>query len=339
VQGSHARQPTLPPQHGNETLTLLLTRSDIAALVDADTLVEQLRVGFVAYSASPAGRALRVRSPLPGGKGTATVLFPGTHPGLPAYTVKIHAKSPDQVPAIRGVLCLHDTGSGELLAVMDSTYLTAIRTGIGGALAANVLARPDADTVAVVGAGVQGSFQLRALARMRRLRWVSVYDIDQDRAAAFARSMTHELSLPVGVAPDVTAVLRDAGVVLIATWAIAPFVLPGMLEPGAHVTTLGADEPGKAEVAADVIRASTFVCDDRTLAVELGALRGVNLGAEAIAAELGEVLAGSHPGRTSLEQITVYGAVGLAFQDAIAAWHVYEQALAAGAGQELDYLA
>ena len=318
--------------------TLLLNRSQVEALLDGDILVERLRAGFVAYSANPMGRAVRARSVLPGGTGTATVLFPGSVPGLPAYTVKVHAKFPEQRPAIRGVVCLHETGTGRLLAIMDSTYLTAMRTGIAGALAADVLARPDADTVAVVGAGVQGSFQLRALARMRRLRRVSVYDTAPDRATAFARRMAPELSLPIGVAGAVSEAVRDAGVVLAATWATTPFVLPGMLAPGTHVTTLGPDEPGKAEVSAEVVRTSLFICDDRQLAVDVGALRGVGLGAEAIAAELGDVLAGSHPGRTSPEQTTVYGGVGLAFQDAVAAWHVYEKATAAGTGQRFDYL-
>src|SRR6185503_20864309 len=105
--------------------TLLLTRSQVQTLLDPAALVEPLRAGFVAYSAKPDGRARRVRSTLPG-PGTATVLFPGTAPGVPAYTVKVHAKFPNEDPAIRGVICLHDLATGALLAVMDSTYLTAV---------------------------------------------------------------------------------------------------------------------------------------------------------------------------------------------------------------------
>jgi ornithine cyclodeaminase len=156
--------------------TLLLTRSEVESLLDPTALVEPLRAGFIHYSSNAAGRARRVRSNLPG-PGTATVLFPGTAPGVPAYTVKVHAKFPAETPAIRGVLCLHDLASGELLAVMDSTYLTAVRTGLAGALAAHVLARPDADVVAVIGAGVQGTHQLRALATLRSLSRVHVYDV------------------------------------------------------------------------------------------------------------------------------------------------------------------
>jgi ornithine cyclodeaminase len=252
-------------------------------------------------------------------------------PGLGIYTVKVHAKFPENAPAIRGVICLHDAGTGTLLAIMDSTYITAIRTGIAGALAAHALARADASTVAVIGAGVQGSFQLRALAGLRQLRHVIVYDIDAGRAVAFATRMGEELSLPIEPADDPVLAIKRADIILAATWSTTPFILSGMLKSGAHVTTLGADEPGKAEVSSDVIRSSLFVCDDRQLAVEMGALRGVGLGAEVIGAELGEVLGGSHPGRTSDEQCTIYGGVGLAFQDAVAAWQVYEHAVSGDA--------
>ena len=121
--------------------TLLLNRSQVLDLLDPDRLTEQLRTGFIAYSATPNDRALRVRGSLPGAQGTATVLFPGTASGLPAYSVKVHAKFPQQDPAIRGVLCLHDIATGALLAVMDSTHLTAIRTGTAGALFDNAASR------------------------------------------------------------------------------------------------------------------------------------------------------------------------------------------------------
>jgi ornithine cyclodeaminase len=222
---------------------------------------------------------------------------------------------------------------------MDSTHLTAVRTGLTGALAAHVLARPDADSAAVVGAGVQGTHQLRALAALRPLRRAWAYDVVPGRAATYARAMAGELGIPVEPAASLAAAARDADMILTATWAREPFLLPGMLAPGTHVTTLGPDEPGKAEVAAEVIRTALFVCDDRELAVEMGALSGVGLGPDAVGAELGDVLGGLHPGRTSPEQLTVYGGVGLAFQDAIAAWAAYEAARARGVGREMDFFA
>jgi len=317
--------------------TLLLTRSEVERALDVPVLAAALRAAFAAYSIDTGARALRVRASLPG-PGSATVLFPGAVAGIPAYTVKVHAKFPAERPAIRGVLCLHDAGSGALLAVMDSTHLTAVRTGLAGALAAHTLARADADTVAIVGAGVQGEHQLRALVGLRPVRRVWAYDTDAARVAAYAARMRAELSVDVEVMPTLDAAVRDAGMILAATWARAPFLFPPMLCPGTHVTTLGADEPGKCEVSADVLRDALVVCDDRALAVEMGAVGGAGLGADVIDAELGEIFAGRHPGRTSPTETSVYGGVGLAFQDLVVAWQAYQAARASGAGRTIDFL-
>jgi len=185
---------------------------------------------------------------------------------------------------------------------MDSTYLTALRTGLAGALATHVLARPEATRSRSSALASRAPISCARLATLRSVRCVQVYDVDAARGA--------ELGVPVVAAPSVAHAVHHAGIVLAATWARSPFILPGMLSPGTHVTTLGPDEPGKAEVSAKVIRDALFVCDDRALAVEMGALGGVGLGDDAVGAELGEVLGGTHPGRTTPEQVTVYGGVG-----------------------------
>jgi ornithine cyclodeaminase len=174
---------------------------------------------------------------------------------------------------------------------------------------------------------------------LRPLSGVRVYDLVTASAQAFARDLEGALGLPIRVADSVEEAVGTADIVLSATWAREPFLRLEMLKPGAHVTTLGPDEPGKAEVSAEVIQASLFVCDDRDLAVEMGAVGGVGLGESAVAAELGEVLGGRHPGRTDDAQLTVFGGVGLAFQDAVAAWAVYAAARRSGAGTEVDFLA
>jgi ornithine cyclodeaminase/alanine dehydrogenase-like protein (mu-crystallin family) len=129
--------------------------------------------------------------------------------------------------------------------------------------------------------------------------------------------------------PPLEVAVREADIILAATWARTPFLFVPMLRQGVHVTTLGADEPGKCEVAGEVLRKAVVVCDDRDLAVQMGAVGGAGLGPEVIDAELGEVLAGAHPGRTSPSEMTVFGGVGLAFQDLVVAWEVYRLAGAA----------
>ncbi len=319
--------------------TLLLTRSEVESLLEPTTLLPALRDAFRAYSLSRTTPSQRARSPLPGDtSGSVTVLFPGLTPGIPAYTVKVHAKFPQQQPAIKGVLHLHDLETGRLLAIMDSTYLTAVRTGLAGAIAADILARTDADRVAIIGAGAQGEIQLRCLALARGLRQVRVFDTLPGRAEAYAQRMGPVVGVPILPVSTVREAVQDADIIVTATWARMPFLFADMLAPGAHITTLGPDEPGKCEVDAGIIQNGLFVCDDRELAASMGAIAGAGLSAEAIHAELGEIIAGQRPGRTSNAQMTIYGGVGLAFQDLIAPWHLYQQALRQQIGREISFL-
>lgn len=176
--------------------TILLTRSEVEPLLHLPALLPQMRQAFQAYSLTRSIAAQRVRSPLPGhSASTAMLLFPGLLPDIPAYTVKVHAKFPTRRPAITGVLLLHELQTGDLLALMDSTTITAVRTGLAGAVAADVLARPNASRVALIGAGVQGRWQLRALSLVRQLSQVLIYDIVAERAETFACAMEEVLVL------------------------------------------------------------------------------------------------------------------------------------------------
>ncbi|MCW5746942.1 MAG: ornithine cyclodeaminase family protein [Alphaproteobacteria bacterium] len=322
--------------------TLLLSRAEVVRLLDPVALRGALREAFIAYSLRRSVAAQRVVVPLPqeappGSNGM--LLAPGLIDGIPAYSVKLHAKFPAQRPAIKGVLALHDLQTGDLLALMESSYLTAQRTGIAGALGTDALARPDAGTVAIVGAGAQGEGQLRALAALRPIAQVIVHDSYHAAAVAYCAKLGPDTGLAMRAEPDLRRAVAAADIVIAATWATAPFIEADMLRPGAHVTTLGPDQPGKAELSAEAIRAGRFICDDPELAVSMGALGGVGLGAEAIHAELGEVLAGHKPGRTDGRELTIFGSVGLAFQDLAAGWLVYRRARAEGLGRTVDFLA
>lgn len=299
-----------------------------------------MRDAFRAYSCSRGIPAQRVRSPLPGdGLDSATVLFPGMLAGIPAYTAKVHAKFPASQPAIRGLILLHDLATGELLAVMDSTYLTAVRTALAATTAADVLARSDARRVAIIGAGVQGEWQARLLPHVRRIERIDIYDTVAGKAEALAARLRSELTgIHAQPQPELKDAVRGAELIATATWAREPFLSHKMIDPGTHITTLGADEPGKCELSEDLIRAGLFVCDDRGLALTMGAVAGAGLGPEAIHAELADILAGVHTGRTHPEEITIYGGVGLAWQDLVVAWDVFQKAKSAGAGLKVDFL-
>jgi ornithine cyclodeaminase len=250
----------------------------------------------------------------------------------------VHAKFPGSDPAIRGLLVLHDLATGAPLAVMESSYLTALRTGLVGALGADVLASTDASTAAIIGAGAQGRAQLVALRDARPITEVRIFDSVPEAASRLAADLASQ-GLGVTVAQDLDGALHGADIVVTATWAEEPFIFRRHLRPGMHITTLGADQPGKCEVASDALRAARVIVDDRTLAVATGAVGNAGLGADAIHAELGEIVVGIKPGRLDDGEITVFASVGLAFQDLAAGWLAYRRAKELGIGTRLDFLA
>jgi ornithine cyclodeaminase len=144
--------------------------------------------------------------------------------------------------------------------------------------------------------------------------------------------------LTVAVTASLEEALDGVDAIVTATWAREPFLFKRHLRPGTHITTLGPDEPGKCEIAADALKSAIVVVDDRRLAVEMGAVGGAGLGHEVIHAELGEVLAGKRSGRTDAAQITVFASVGLAFQDLAAGWLAYTLARQHDIGRSVDLL-
>lgn len=307
-------------------MTLVLTRTDLESVLEPEACLAALRDGFrTAHAVSVAGQRVRTDLPFPG---TATALIPGLLPGVEAYTVKVNAKFPGAQPALRGVICLHGGQDGELLALLDSATVTAWRTGLAAALGTDLLAGPG-ETVGVIGAGAQAELVVRGLAALRPRSALVVHDTSADRAAAFAgRHGGRVLSCAAEVA-------AAADLVVSATWAREPLLHLADARSGHHFTSLGADEPGKAELAADLLEAATVVVDDRELATTMGALAH---GGTADAT-LGEVLRGEHPGRARAEILTVYAPVGLPWQDLALSWSAYRAAQREGIGRRVDLLA
>ncbi|CAM5305306.1 ornithine cyclodeaminase family protein [Streptomyces griseomycini] len=316
-------------------MTRVLTRSDLLSALDIGSCVEALREGFRNDDriASPGSR---VHGDLPF-PGTATVLAPGLLPGVKAYSVKVNAKFPGARPALRGVICLHRGAHGALLALLDSATVTAWRTGLAAALGTHVLTTAQGTggpVVGVVGAGAQGELMVSGLRHFRDLQDLLVHDTVADRAAHFAGRHGGRV---VGSASEVAAA---SDTVLLATWSRRP--LSGLSEtrPGQHFTTLGVDEPGKQELAADLLEASFLVVDDHSLAAAAGVLTGAD-GSTRITADasLGELLRGGRSGRATQSGITVYAPVGLPRQDLAIAWLAYRQAELNDVGSRVDLLA
>jgi ornithine cyclodeaminase len=307
-------------------MTLLLTRSDILQSLEIPAVLDALRAGFrSAVDIEP----LRIRTDLPG-PGTATALLPGLIPGIPAYTVKVNAKFPGATPALRGVVCLHDLTDGTLLALLDSSTITAWRTGLAAAIATDVLA--PAGTVGVIGTGAQAAMALAGLVALRPVDRLVVHDVAPERASEFLAQQGIP-GVAVGSPQEVAAA---AEVVVLATWSREPLLTAADVRPGSQLTTLGADEPGKVELSADLLTTARVIVDDRALVAQMGALGNVGLPAEAADATLTEVLTGAAAGRRSADEVTVYAPVGLPWQDLAVAWPVYRASQ--GDSRTIDFL-
>ncbi|TSB45884.1 ornithine cyclodeaminase family protein [Alkalicoccobacillus porphyridii] len=318
--------------------TLLLNRNEIESLLNPLELYPHLVEGFKLYSLNREIAPQRANSSLPTKDSSAMILFPGLSSNVPAYTVKVHAKFPQSSPAIKGVINLHDIETGHLLAIMDSTYITAVRTGLSCAIGTHMLANSHAKKVAIIGAGVQGQLQLRSLSYLRELTHVNVYDTNKESSKSFAHKMKEELNIPIRICKTIQETVDDCDIIILATWSREPFLFSSMIKEGIHITTLGPDEPGKCEVSAELIKKSTFVCDDKDLSIQMGAIGGAGLSKDDIYAEIGEIISEKKTGRINDKQITIYGSVGLAFQDLISAWYVYQRAKKLHKGRYMNFL-
>jgi alanine dehydrogenase len=225
------------------------------------------------------------------------------------------------LPTVSGVVLLSDAGNGRLLAALDAGAVTALRTGAAAVLAAETLARPTIAPAAVVGCGVNG----RAVARtfLARGREVVLWDTRPDAA----RLLAEELGAPASVAVDIAEALA-ADVVATVTPGNEIVFEPGSLHAGQHVSLMGADGPGKAEIAVDELLRARVVCDEWEQASHNGDIaRAVvaRLLARKEVAELGGVLLGEEEGRTAESDVTVFDSTGLAVQDLAIAAAVFER--------------
>jgi len=318
-------------------MALLLTRSDVAALLDLDTCIAAVEEAFRLHGEGGADTGvLGIHVPQGGFHIKAGVL----RLGRPSFAAKTNANFPNNpaahgLPTIQGVIVLADAELGTPLALLDSGEITTLRTGAATAVAAKYLARGDARTAAIIGCGNQGRVQLRAVRRVRPLTTVRVYDRDSGRAEAFARELAPELGLRIEVATDPAAAARSSDIVVTCTSAQQAILDVGDVAPGTFVAAVGADNPEKQELAPALLAASRVVVDVLEQAATMGDLHhaiGAGLMSRGDVTELGQIVAGRALPRGSADEVIVFDSTGMALQDVAAAAAVYERAQAVGRG-------
>jgi alanine dehydrogenase len=311
---------------------LVLTRDDVVALLDLDALVDALAGAFTDLSAGRASMPPRIAAF--SGHGLLGVM-PAYLPSANLLETKLvtlfEGNAGTELPTHQAAIAVFDPERGAMTALLDGTYITATRTAAGSALSTRVLAREDARVLAICGTGVQAQTHARAVARMRAFDEIRIAGRDRAKAEALAREVG-------GLAVDsFEQAVRGADVVCATTHSAQPVVRHGWLAPGTHVTSVGINPEGAELEDRLVADADVFVeSRDAVLApFPAGAndLRGLD--AERLT-ELGEVLAGTRPGRTNADQITVYKSVGVGVMDAAAAALVLKAAAERGAGTEIQ---
>jgi alanine dehydrogenase len=310
---------------------LYLSRADVEGLLDVDAMLDALAGALAAYSrgaaSAPARTAIRLERGLLG-------VMPGFVPGvaLASKLVSVFPANEEQgLPTHQGLIALFDEQNGAPLAVMDGTYITAIRTGGTAAVAARIPARKDASVLAILGAGVQGWSHLQTFPRIRDFKEIRIASRSHERASDLAAH--HPRAHP---AASFEQAVLDADVVACCTDARQPIVRLEWLKPGVHLSAVGGTFG--PELDAETVRASHVFVEWRgaaTNAPPAGAHELQGLDPSSIT-EVGEVIAGTMPGRRSDDEITLYKSTGIAVEDAATAGLVYERALREGAGTRLQ---
>ena len=233
--------------------------------------------------------------------------------------------------AHQGGVLLFSAETGELLALVSASAITAVRTAAVSAVATKLLAREDAADLALIGVGVQGHAHLAAMAAVRPLKRVRVASRDPENARKFAAKMAPVYNFPLEAVDSVEAAIRGADLIVTVTTASQPILRHDWISPGAHLNVVGSSIPTTREVdTATMATASLFVDRRESTINEAGdylfAVREGGLGPDHIRAEIGEVLIGAEPGRISPDEITLFKSLGLAIEDLAAAEYVYRQA-------------
>jgi ornithine cyclodeaminase/alanine dehydrogenase len=324
--------------------TLLLKKHEVAALLSVDeciAAVEQVfRLQGEGKTAPPGVLGLHTRD---GGFHIKAGLL---ELDRSYFAAKTNANFPQNVkrhnlPLIQGVIVLCDGENGYPLALMDSIEITIQRTGAATALAAKYLARPDSKVATICGCGNQGRISLRALARVLPVEKIFAYDSDDAQAQRFASELALELQIEVEAVHELEQAVGHSDICITCTPSKQPFLKREYVQPGTFVAAVGADSPEKQELDTALMAQHKIVVDILEQCEKIGelhhALDAGLITKEAVHAELGEVIAGITPGRTSPEEIIIFDSTGMALQDVVLAAAVYQKAVRLRKGTTIDF--
>ena len=326
---------------------LVVSEDEVRQAITMKQAIETLKSAFAELSKGRASVPIRTQVSVPVHDGVT--LF------MPAYLeetdvlgmkmVSVFSRNLSKgLPTINAMVTLVDPDTGLPTAIIDGTYLTALRTGAASGAATEYLARTDSKTVAVLGTGVQGRTQLRAVCTVRAIERVLVYDKRVDIAKKFLDEIK-QLGAPIPdaieIAESASEAVRKADVVCTATTSMSPVFQDADLKPGVHINAIGSFTPQMQELPPQTVARALLVVDSREAVwAESGDLiiprREGRISESSVHAELGEIVSGGKSGRTSDEQVTLFKSVGNAVQDVSVGARILEEAKKKGLGIEVS---
>ncbi len=324
-------------------MPIVLTEDDVRRVLSMPDLIAAMKAALIQFSTGGAQQPLR------------TVLEVGSHKSffgiMPAVLnepaavgtklVTVFATNRDLgLPTHLATILLLDPSSGALLAVLDGRYITEARTAAVSALSVDLLARPVARSLAILGSGVQARSHLDAIGCVRPLERVSVWSPTEARRHAFVEEAQQHVKAVVVAADSARAAVADADIIVLATASTTPVLLHEWVAPGTHICAVGACRPTHREMdSALVAQARTFVDSRQGAFAEAGdivlAIEDGSITREHVAGELGELAAGLIPGRQDDGQLTLFKSLGMAVEDVAAAHLAFLRASARGLGTHL----
>ena len=324
----------------------ILTEAEIRNCVALDAqALSVVADGFTRLAAGEVTLPPIVRIDVPEHKGEVDVKTAYIR-GLDSFAIKIASGFFENyrlgLPTGSGMMVIVSARTGIPEAVLlDNGYLTDVRTGAAGALAARHLARKEIETAGVIGSGTQARYQMMGLKQVRDFRRLMIYGIIPDQVEQYADEMAPLLGVEIVKAEDAETVVRSSDVVVTATPSREPYLKAEWLHPGLHITAMGSDSEEKQELYADVLgQADVLVCDRKSQCFRLGELHhGLEEGIisrddEII--ELGELTSGRKPGRRSDEEITICDLTGVGVQDTAIALLACRKAMEKGLGLQIQ---
>jgi len=323
---------------------LVINQTEVARLLPMRECIEVMAEALAALARGEAVLPLRLMLMLPDRRG-ALAAMPSYLRGLDEMAVKVISVIPGNLgtpyDSHQGAVLLFEAQHGCLLAILDASEVTAIRTAAVSAVATRLLSRPDAHNLAILGSGVQARTHLESMLLVRPVKRVRVWSRNADHAQRFAAREAKRHGLAIEAVPTAQDAVRGADLICTTTAAREPVLCGEWLAPGAHINAVGASTPDARELDTAAVARSRLFVDRRESALKeagdfLIPKREGAIGDDHIRGELGDVLLGTVAGRTAPGDIALFKSLGIAVEDLAAAHHIYQRTREMGAGTRVE---